>query len=125
MDFAKLYEKAHQAGLAAGNAAQPVPMVVGTPTTLFGHDIDYTKKTYYVSDGVCGFAWVAVRPRNAPFAKWLVANDKGRSSEYDRAILVWVREFGQSLERKCQYAAAFAAVIAEAGIRCHADSRID
>ena len=125
MDFAKLYQEAHKAGLVAGEGAKPIPMVVGTPTTLFGSDIDYEKKTYYVADGVCGFAWVAVKPRNAPFAKWLVANNKGRSSDYDKAILVLVSEFGQSLERKSQYAAAFAQVISDAGIRCHANSRID
>ena len=76
-------------------------------------------------DGVCGFAWVAVRPRNSAFAKWLVANDKGRSSEYDRAILVWVREFGQSLERKSRYAGAFANVLSAEGIKARAGSRID
>ena len=125
MDFNTLYEQAHKAGLLAGAHAKPIPMVVGTPTTLFGNDLDYTKKTYYVADGVCGFAWVAVKPRNSAFGKWLVANNKGWSSEYDRAIQIWVQEFGQSLERKAKYAAAFADVIAAAGIKCESHSRID
>ena len=30
-------------------------MVVGTPTTPLGNDIDYSKETYYVADGLCGF----------------------------------------------------------------------
>ena len=30
-------------------------MVVGTPTTPLGDDIDYSKDTYYVADGMCGF----------------------------------------------------------------------
>ena len=33
----------------------PNPMVVGTPTTPLGDDIDYSKDTYYVADGMCGF----------------------------------------------------------------------
>ena len=37
-------------------------MVVGTPTTPLGDDIDYTKETYYVADGMCGFAWINIKP---------------------------------------------------------------
>ena len=27
-----------------------------------GDDIDYTKDTYYVADGMCGFAWINIKP---------------------------------------------------------------
>ena len=27
-----------------------------------GDDIDYTKETYYVADGMCGFAWINIKP---------------------------------------------------------------
>ena len=50
---ATIYEQAHNAGMAAGNGCTPTPMVVGQPTTPLGNDIDYSKETYYVADGVC------------------------------------------------------------------------
>ena len=45
-----------------GHGCTPTPMVVGTPTTPLGDDIDYTKDTYYVADGMCGFAWINIKP---------------------------------------------------------------
>jgi len=65
---ATIYSEAHALGIAAGNGCSPTPMVVGTPTTPLGNDIDYSKDTYYVSDGVCGFAWVNIKPARAAFA---------------------------------------------------------
>jgi hypothetical protein len=59
---ARLFAKARASGLAAGNASAPIPMVVGTPATILGNDIDYKKPTYYIPEGACGFAWVVIRP---------------------------------------------------------------
>ena len=42
----ELYEKAHLAGMRAGNGETVTPMVVGTPSTPFGSDSDNYKKTY-------------------------------------------------------------------------------
>ena len=64
---ATIYEQAHAAGMAAGNGCTPTPMVVGQPTTPLGNDIDYSKETYYVSDGVCGFAWINIKPARGKF----------------------------------------------------------
>ena len=50
----EIYSEAHSAGMAAGHGCTPTPMVVGTPTTPLGDDIDYSKDTYYVADGMCG-----------------------------------------------------------------------
>ena len=69
--FSDLWARAKRAGLAAGNAITPRPMVVGTPTTPFGNDIDMTKPQYYISEGLCGFAWVNIKPGNSRFANWL------------------------------------------------------
>ena len=55
-----IYSEAHSKGIAAGKACSPTPMVVGQPTTPLGNDIDYSKETYYVADGVCGFAWINI-----------------------------------------------------------------
>ena len=40
MDCAKLYQEADFAGTKAGTDASPTPMVVGSPTTPLGNDID-------------------------------------------------------------------------------------
>ena len=80
-DFKGLFATAVCAGGEAGKALQPVPMLVGSAKSLFGSEMDHSKPVYYVADGVCGFAWVNVRPGNSAFAKWLVKNDSGRKIE--------------------------------------------
>ena len=61
----------------AGHGCTPTPMVVGTPTTPLGDDIDYSKDTYYVADGLCGFAWINIAARGK-FVKFLKDNNIGR-----------------------------------------------
>lgn len=121
--FQRLYDQAHLAGLAAGRAAIPDPMFVqgqgrdenGAPIV-----INYPP----VLDGVCGFAWVTIRPGTSSFARWLVKNGYGRSA-YGGGVQVWVGYFNQSLTRKEAYASAFAKVLQEAGITAYSGSRID
>ena len=72
---ATVYADAHAKGIAAGNGANPTPMIVGTPTTPLGNDIDYSKDTHYVSDGVCGFAWINIKPARGKFVKFLKDNN--------------------------------------------------
>lgn len=120
----ELFAKAHAAGMAAGNASVPTPMIVGTPTTLFGDVIDTTKKTYFVEGGVCGFASVIVKPATSSFARWLAKTGKGRKHYYG-GLNIWVSGFGQSLTRKEAYASAFARVLNDAGIKAYVDSRMD
>ena len=123
--FAAVYAKAVAAGMAAGNGSIPTPMIVGSPSTPFGNDVDYSKKTYYVADGVCGFAWVTVRPGTSAFAKWLAKTGKARKA-YEGGMQVWVSEFGQSMQRKEAFAYAMAKVFTdELGVAAYAGSRMD
>lgn len=122
--FETLVAAAHAAGLAAGEAVRPTPMIVGSPSTPLGNDIDPAKPTYYVADGACGFAWIKVVPGGSSFARWLVKTGRARAA-YNGGVQIWVSEFGQSLGRKSAYSAAYAAVLAEAGIRCWGESRMD
>ena len=122
---ATIYEQAHAAGMAAGNGCTPTPMVVGQPTTPLGNDIDYSKETYYVSDGVCGFAWINIKPARGKFVKYLKDNDIGRKDSYYGGYTIWVSGFGQSLDRKSAYARAFAEVLNENGLKAYAMSRMD
>ena len=120
----KLLERAHLMGMDAGRSVGVTPMVVGSPSTLFGSDIDYSKKTYFVESGVCGFAGVVIKPARGKFVSYLKSIGMGYKHYYG-GWYVSVREFGQSLTRKEAYAEAFAKVLGEVGMRCYVDSRMD
>ncbi len=120
----KLLERAHLMGMDAGRRVGVTPMVVGTPTELFGNEIDWDKTTYHVPDGVCGFAGVVIKPARGKFVSYLKSLGMGYKHYYG-GWYVSVREFGQSMTRKEAYADAFAKVLTEEGMRCYVDSRMD
>ena len=120
----KLLERAHLMGMDAGRRVGVTPMVLGTPTELFGNEIDWDKTTYHVSDGVCGFAGVVIKPARGKFVSYLKSLGMGYKHYYG-GWYVSVREFGQSMTRKEAYADAFAKVLTEEGMRCYVDSRMD
>ena len=122
--YEKLLERAHLMGMDAGRRVGVTPMIVGTPTELMGNDIDYSKKTYFVEGGVCGFAGVVIKPARGKFVSYLKSLDMGYKHYYG-GWYVSVREFNQSLTRKEAYAAAFAKVLGEEGMSCYVDSRMD
>lgn len=126
-DFQTIYEEAHNAGMKAGNECTPIPMVVGQETELFSNKIDYTKPTYYVADGLCGFAWVNIKPGNCAFANWLKKNNHARTDSYYGGVTVWVSEFNQSIARKEAYAAAFVEVVKKYNVvkKIYSASRLD
>lgn len=99
-------------------------MIVGSAIGL-SNTIDPSQPIYHVPQGVCGFAWVNIRPGNSSFARWCTKNSKGRPNSYEGGVNVWVHQFGQSMECKEAYARAFAAVLTEAGIKAYAGSRMD
>ena len=78
----KLLEKAHLMGMDAGRRVGVTPMVVGTPTELFGNEIDWDKSTYHVSDGVCGFAGVVIKPARGKFVSYLKSLGMGYKHYY-------------------------------------------
>lgn len=121
--FAELALKAEAAGTAAGTAATPTPMVVGTAKSLFDDSFDESKPTYFVSEGVCGFASVRF-PGNTAFGRW--AKSTGLATPaYGGGLRVSVRFGGQSLARKEAFAYAYAAVLREAGVDAYVESRMD
>ncbi len=123
-EFEALYAKAWQAGVkAVEEMAPPVPMIVGTPTTLFGTDIDYTKKTYFVADGVCGFAWVWIKG-NTAFGRWAKKNGKAYGG-YPTGLNLRIHAYNQSMQKKETHAYAMAEVLREAGITAYGQSRMD
>jgi hypothetical protein len=119
---------------ALAKATPPTPMIVGSPSTPFGNDIDYSKKTYFVADGVCGFAWVVVPNGRSAFAKWILETGKGYK-HYQwgggyKGVQFWVDGKGfaqtrQSLQLKEQVARGVSQHLNAIGIEAYADSRID
>lgn len=119
-----LHERAHEAGMAAGKAAMPEPMVVFQRENPFDDTSRVTKVYEPVMDGVCGFAYVTVRPGNSTYARWLKAN-AGAFKAYYGGVQFSVGAFNQSLTRKTAYADAYCAVARAEGVKATTESRMD
>jgi hypothetical protein len=122
--FEAAWVRAVNAAKLAGEALTPRPMVVSEAAGLSDRPAP-GGKSWYVPDGVCGFAWVTVSPGNSSFAKWLVKNGYA-SKAYGGGVSHWVSAFGQSMERKEAYARAMADVLRnELGVNAYPGSRMD
>jgi hypothetical protein len=130
-EFVDLCAKADAAGREAVEKLQVVPMVVGSETIFMSGKIDYSKPTFFVEDGACGFAWVDVFPEykgNTRLGKVerQVLKSAGFKEKYgSKAYSLWISDFNQSMQKKEAYARAFANVLYDAGIKCYAGSRLD
>jgi len=122
--YEALFAKAHAAGTAAGETVTPTPMHVVQRANPFDDNSPIVKAYAPVMDGVCGFAYVTIRPGNGPCARWMRKTGRGYAGYYGGRTIS-VRYFGQSMTRKEAYAAAFAAVLKEAGIKAYSESRLD
>lgn len=123
-ECADLFKMAHEAGMIAGEAARPMPMHVVEHANPFDDNSAIVRRYAPVMDGICGFAWINIRPARGAFVNWLKSQDKGHKG-YHGGYDVWVGAFGQSLERKQAYAHAFAEILRENGIKAFAYSRMD
>lgn len=122
--FEAIYNEAMEAGRQAAMGTTPTPMVVGHAKSILGGGIDYSQPTYYVSEGVCGFAWVNVTPGTSSFARWLKKTGKAHKSYYG-GVDIWIGDYNQSLDRKEAHAGAMAKVLQGYGIKCYPMSRMD
>ena len=109
-------EKIYQEAVAAGREA--VAKITPTPMVVVGG-----RQSYYVADGVCGFAWINV-PGNTSFGKFL-KKEKGCRSSYSGGIDWWISDYNQSMDRKEAFAYAAAASLQSNGIKARAGSRMD
>jgi hypothetical protein len=125
--FQTLYDKARSSGLFAGQEVKPRPMVVVEHANPLD-DHSRVVNQWHVPEGVCGFAWINLRPGNHPFCNWLKKQGLGRRDSYYGGVTVWVQDFDQSHTRKVSYAHAFAQVINEAklgSLTAHPGDRLD
>lgn len=129
--FEMICEKANEAGKAAVEKLEVVPMIVGQETSLFSNVIDRSKPTYYVADGVCGFAWVDVYPankgntRDGKEERKLLERFGFRKNDYEKTYQLWISAYNQSMQKKETYARAFAEVLRSNGLKAYSGSRMD
>jgi hypothetical protein len=117
-----IYVEAYEAGLNAGKDADTPKFIVGDAIGL-SDEIDFSKKTY-ILDGLCGFAWINISPARGAFVNYLKSRQVG-SKGYYGGYEIWVREFGQSVDRKTAFARAFCDVLHKHGINASVGSRLD
>ena len=123
MNEQTIFQQAKEQGLRAVQQAYVAPMIVQQRQNPL-NDNSTLVREYFVSDGVCGFASVIVKPANCKFAKYLVANGLGRKA-YNGGVSMSVHDFNQSLQKKEAYADAFAKVLRDNGINAWSESRMD
>ena len=129
-EYDQLLEFAHYQGKKAGDAYQPVPMIVGQAKGILSDEIDYTKPTEYIADGVCGFAWVRTYEHgNGTFVNYLKA--KGFAQKCYVGGGYYVKHanasglYGQGMQKKEAYCRAYAAALEEFGLNAQVESRLD
>lgn len=112
--FKRVWNEAWGAGLIAGRAHCPTPMVVQQHANPMDDSSPVVQEWGPIEGGVCGFANVCVAPANCSFAKWLRENYRETNqgfdpySDYHKCVMISVSEYGQSYERKCAHARAVA-----------------
>lgn len=119
-----ILHEAERKGREALEACNPDPMVVTEEFPTKG-------KEYFVADGVCGFAWIRVAG-NSWFIRELkkikvagIEEGAFRKDNYAGGYAYWVREGGQSMQRKEAFAKAFSEVLDQHGIENTWSSRMD
>jgi|SRR5215204_5116657 len=114
-EYRAVYERAREAGLEAGRQHTPTPMLV----TQHTNPLDDTSpiETMYppVMGGICGTAYLAVRPGNSGFARFLKREHRAFARYYG-GVMMSINDYGQSFECAMAHASAMARVINDSGV---------
>lgn len=124
-EAAELFARAEEAGRAAAVAVTPEPMVVVQRANPFDDNSPIVRQYEPVAAGVCGFAWVKVRPANGSFGRWLKKTGRAHGVSYTGGYDLWVSAYNQSYERKSAHADAMAKVLRDAGVQAYGQGRLD
>jgi hypothetical protein len=122
-EFQLWLDEANKAGEEAVKAIKPTPVVVQQHVNMLD-DSSPVVKQWVVPDGVCGFAWVHIKPATTPFVRWLKRNGIGRRSYYGGWDIP-IHSYNQSYEKKMAHANAMAKSLCEKGINAYGDGRLD
>jgi hypothetical protein len=122
--------EASEAAEAAVKACTPQAIIVGSPSTPLGSDVDPNQKTWFIEGGVCGFASVVIKPARGSIVAELKKRKIG-SAHYGGgySFSSWqlapsIRR-DQSYERACAAAKGAVEVLKSYGINAYVDARID
>lgn len=121
--------EASEAAEAAVKACRPTPMVVGTAIGL-SDEIDESQPIYFVEGGMCGFAYVVIKPARGKLVAELKKRGIGSAHYYggysasSSAFAPSIRR-DQSYERACAAARGAVEVLQKYGINAYVDSRLD
>lgn len=114
------------AGKNAAEACVPIPMIPVQRANPFDDSSPIVKVYEPVLGGVCGFAWIVLRPANSKFANYCKNSYALQTHKnYGGGLAIWIGDYGQSMTMKEAYASAFAKVLRDAGINAYAQSRMD
>lgn len=119
-----LWNTADHLGHIAGSFHQPTPMFVTQHSNPLD-DNSPIQQSWKVEGGVCGFAWVNIRPATSRFARWAKKRDIGHTDSYYGGLSIWISAHGQSMERKLAHAERTASILRMAGLNARAYSRMD
>ena len=106
--FASDFDMAMLVGRKAAEAAEPETM------HIVGADADGVTRHYSVSEGVCGYAYITVRPANSSFGRWLVKEGHARKA-WGGGLTINISDYNQSMTRKAAHAKAAADFLTEQG----------
>jgi len=110
------------AGLAAHVAVQALDV---KPMTVVGHNPSTGDRiAYHVPDGVCGFAYVTIRPATGAFVQWLKGRSIGHKA-YHGGWEISIQQYSQSMQRKEEHARVVAEYLTDYGIPAGYYSRMD
>ena len=101
--FAEAAKKAKE----AGSSHTPTPMVVVEHENPLDDESPVKKVYEPVGDGICGFAWVVISPGTSSLAKY-AKKYQGYYNYYHGGVYLRVSKYGQSYERKSEYAKTYA-----------------
>lgn len=127
----RIHADAHDAGMKAGEACNPTPMIVFERHNPFDDKSPIVNTWEPIASGVCGFAWINIRPGTCSFARWaskqpsLMGAGTLAHKSYYGGVDIWVPFFDQSLEKKSAYASAYAKILNENNIQARSMSRMD
>ena len=122
--------EASESAEQAVKACTPQAIIVGSPSTPFGNDVDPNQKTWFVEGGVCGFASVVIKPARGNIVAELKKRKIG-SAHYGGGYSFSSWQLAPSIRQDQSYERAVAAakgaveVLKKYGINAYVDARID
>lgn len=125
-DYQNLLDSAITAGEIAASNCVPEPMIVVQRESVWDDNSPIVEVFEPVMGGVCGFAWITIKPANSAFANFIKKQTYIQSNKaYKGGLSIWVSGYGQSMALKEAFARGFAKVLKDAGINAYSESRMD